>query len=181
MRGPRSHCDGLFIPRVIWIIARGERCCCLSEWEFQNFYFRVSLVRSYISCSLPSPAPYNFDKFDSSPDWQMSPLNGGSPRPCLLTYQRRYSNDKQLSSVVMLRDMMTSLSWMTNITMMRLLRLGQLEMGNKIKNFTVNASLQVLKNHDVPKHWMCDGVKLSWRCFQIVKWSDNWWYKTWHF
>ena len=35
MRGPRSHCDGLFIPRVIWIIARGERCwCCLWEWEF---------------------------------------------------------------------------------------------------------------------------------------------------
>ena len=151
MRGPRSHCDGLFIPRAIWIImVRLERCCYLWEFLFPSLSLaQTSSVRSYISCSLPSPAPYNFDKFDSSPDRQMSPLSGGSPRPCLLTYQRRYSNDKQLSSVVMLRDMMTSLSWMTNITMMRLLRLGQLEMGNKIKNFTVNASLPVLKSYDV--------------------------------
>ena len=132
-------------------------------------------VRSYISCSLPSSAPYTFDKFDSSPDRQMSPLCGAAPDPVCWHIK---GGIQMTNSCHLLWCYVT---WwhprMTNTTMMRLLRLGQLEMGNKITNFTLNSSFQVLLQ-ELLCFWMCDGVKLSWRCFQIVKWSDNWWYKT---
>ena len=44
--------------------------------------------------------------------------------------------------------------------MMRFLRLGQLEMGNKIVNFTVNLCLQVLENYLVSECMMTLELKM---------------------
>lgn len=117
--GPRSHCDGLFIPGPgLFGLSQTERCCCLRESP--QFYFRGRPSPTTLGCQiihlLLTPIVRSVYL------WQIRllarPTNvsimRGSPRPCLLTYQRRYSNDKQLSSVVMLRDMMTSIpEWQT--------------------------------------------------------------------
>ena len=148
MSGPPSMMTCLFLAPS-YLDNRKKRdemwwCSCLREWCSQ-FYFRDGAsglaVRSYISCSLHRLLRITLT--NSTPHRPDKCLHYAREVPDSgFWHQRRNSNDKQLSSVVILRDMMTSrpLSRMTNTTMMRLLRLGQLEMGNiPRENFSVNA------------------------------------------
>lgn len=116
------------------------------------------IIHLLLTPSLPSPAPYTFDKFDSSPDRQMSPLCGPAPDPVC----RHIKGGIQMTNSCHL--LWCYVTWwhprMTNTTMMRFLRLGQLEMGNKIVNFTVNLCLQVLENYFVSECMMTLELKM---------------------